>query len=111
MTSTSRRAGHGLWFILLLSATVGAISRPASASEAAPYRQALDEAWWTGPLLASGASTLPKGRALIEPYLYDSKPYGRIDADGDRHDARTARIIGARRPICSMASPTPSLPV
>jgi hypothetical protein len=86
MTSTPRGAGHGLWFILLLSATVGAVSRPALASEAAPYRQALDEAWWTGPLLASGASTLPKGRALIEPYLYDSKPYGRIDANGDRHD-------------------------
>lgn len=36
-----------------------------------PARQSLDDAWWTGPLLASGASTLPRGHVLIEPYLYD----------------------------------------
>lgn len=87
MRSKSRWAHHGLWFILLLGVTLGGLARPALAVEGAPYRQALDEAWWTGPLLASGASTLPKGRALIEPYLYDSKPYGRIDAEGDRHAA------------------------
>jgi hypothetical protein len=34
-------------------------------------RQALDDAWWTGPLLAPNASTLPRGHFLIEPYLYD----------------------------------------
>ena len=34
-------------------------------------RQQLGEAWWTGPLLANNASTLPRGHFLVEPYLYD----------------------------------------
>ncbi|MFI5231484.1 MAG: transporter [Gemmatimonadales bacterium] len=34
-------------------------------------RQALDDAWWTGPILANSAATLPHGHILIEPYLYD----------------------------------------
>jgi hypothetical protein len=34
-------------------------------------RQSLEDAWWTGPLLAPNASTLPRGHFLIEPYLYD----------------------------------------
>src|ERR1700733_11452358 len=34
-------------------------------------RQSLDDAWWTGPMLAPNATTLPRGHLLIEPYLYD----------------------------------------
>src|SRR5271165_6081178 len=34
-------------------------------------RQLLDDAWWTGPMLAPNATTLPRGHFLIEPYLYD----------------------------------------
>jgi len=34
-------------------------------------RQSLDDAWWTGPMLAPNATTLPRGHFLIEPYLYD----------------------------------------
>jgi hypothetical protein len=37
----------------------------------APARQALSEAWWTGPMLANSAATLPRGHALIETYVYD----------------------------------------
>ena len=33
--------------------------------------QALEDAWWTGPLLAANAGTLPAGHVLFEPYLYD----------------------------------------
>jgi hypothetical protein len=33
--------------------------------------QSLDDAWWTGPMLAPNASTLPRGHLLVEPYLYD----------------------------------------
>lgn len=33
--------------------------------------ESLDEAWWTGPMLANSAKTLPAGHALIESYLYD----------------------------------------
>jgi hypothetical protein len=39
--------------------------------QSAPTRQQLGEAWWTGPLLANNASTLPRGHFLVEPYLYD----------------------------------------
>jgi hypothetical protein len=45
---------------------------PASATAAPPStNQSLDDAWWTGPLLANSAGTLPPGHVLVEPYLYD----------------------------------------
>jgi hypothetical protein len=54
------------------------------------HRQLLEDAWWTGPLLAAGAGTLPQGHALIEPYLYDVIRYGRFDLDGaERTASRT----------------------
>ncbi len=34
-------------------------------------RQPIDEAWFTGPMLAPSAGTLPRGHMLVEPYLYD----------------------------------------
>lgn len=36
-----------------------------------PQRQSRDDAWWTGPIIANSASTLPEGHVLLEPYLYD----------------------------------------
>jgi Putative MetA-pathway of phenol degradation len=33
--------------------------------------QALDDAWWTGPLVAYSPHSLPQGHLLIEPYLFD----------------------------------------
>ena len=30
-----------------------------------------EDAWWTGPLFAASANTLPKGHLLVEPYLFD----------------------------------------
>lgn len=56
----------------------------AAADETPGPRQTLDEAWWTGPLLAPGAGTLPKGHMLAEPYLFDVRPYDRLDGDGTR---------------------------
>lgn len=79
----------------LIAAAAWALAVPAFASPEAPQRQGLDEAWWTGPLLASGASTLPKGHILFEPYLYDAKPYGSFDANGKRHSAPDADNIGS----------------
>jgi hypothetical protein len=47
----------------------------AGAQQASPpslaVRQSMDDAWWTGPMLAPNATTLPRGHLLIEPYLYD----------------------------------------
>jgi hypothetical protein len=34
-------------------------------------RQQLGDAWWTGPMLANSAATLPHGHFLAEPYVYD----------------------------------------
>jgi len=48
-------------------------------------RESLDEAWWTGPLLAANASTLPQGHLYLEPYLYDSLPYAQFDSSGHGH--------------------------
>lgn len=49
-----------------------AAGTPALAQSAPdPGRQSLDDAWWTGPILANSAHTLPQGHALIETYLYD----------------------------------------
>jgi hypothetical protein len=36
-----------------------------------PTPQPLDDAWWTGPMLAASANTLPRGHAYFEPYVYD----------------------------------------
>ena len=33
--------------------------------------QPVEDAWWTGPMLAPSAATLPRGHFLIEPYLFD----------------------------------------
>jgi len=88
MTSRMRTAGLGLMLTTLLAS-------PAAAADTPP-RQTMSDAWWTGPLLATGASTLPKGRALIEPYLYDAKPYGLIDDKGKRHPAPDADTFGSQ---------------
>jgi hypothetical protein len=34
-------------------------------------KEAMGDAWWTGPMLAASAGTLPPGHILIEPYFYD----------------------------------------
>jgi hypothetical protein len=34
-------------------------------------RQSRGDAWFTGPMLANSAETLPEGHYLIEPYFYD----------------------------------------
>ena len=43
-----------------------------SVATSQPVRQSQDDAWWTGPMLANSAATLPRGHFLIEPYLYDA---------------------------------------
>jgi hypothetical protein len=53
-------------------------------------RQSREDAWWTGPILAAGAATMPKGHWLVEPYVFDVISQGRYDDDGHRQP-------GARR--------------
>lgn len=59
------------------------------------FHQSLDDAWWTGPLLAPNASTLPQGHVLIEPYLYDVISEGSYDPRGTRVGAPHANSYGS----------------
>lgn len=49
----------------------------------------LADAWWTGPLLAPSAGTLPPGHWLVEPYVYDVKT-----AHADDYGSRAYVIYG-----------------
>jgi hypothetical protein len=42
-----------------------------AASVARAADQALDEAWWTGPMLTPSVASLPRSHTLIEPSLFD----------------------------------------
>lgn len=58
--------------LISMSASAEDAAGPPETPGAAPVqRQALDDAWWTGPMLAASAGTLPQGHFLVEPYLYD----------------------------------------
>lgn len=58
-------------------------------------RQSLDDAWWTGPILAASASTLPQGHVLIEPYVFDVITQKRFDSNGDRHGTPRVDSFGS----------------
>src|SRR5690349_21825471 len=76
----------------LAGCALAAIASPARAQsdtitpcvQACPIqRQSVDDAWWTGPMIAPGAGTLTPGHFLIEPYFYDvnaghSNSYGNL---------------------------------
>lgn len=61
----------------------------------AEERQSLDDAWWTGPIVAAGAGTLPKGHALIEPYVFDVHSSGYFDAHGDYRNSSDQHSYGS----------------
>lgn len=70
----------------------------ASAADATPNqadRQSLDDAWWTGPIVAAGAATLPQGHALIEPYVYDAITRGRYDRNGNYRNSDDVHSFGS----------------
>lgn len=51
--------------------------------------QSLDDAWWTGPMLAASPNTLPHGHILIEPYFFDVKT-----AHADGFGTLTYALVG-----------------
>jgi hypothetical protein len=57
--------------VLLLYAAQSVTTAALRAQETQPVRQSLSDAWWTGPIIANSATTLPRGHFLIEPYFYD----------------------------------------
>ena len=83
-----RRCSSGLRAV-----TVAALALGIAPLGAAP--QSLSDAWWTGPLLAPNAATLPVGHVYLEPYLYDALPYARLDAAGRSRPAPYANNFGS----------------
>jgi len=74
----------------MLGAGVAALSAGVAAAD-----ESRDEAWWTGPMLAASAASLPQGHALIEPYLFDEVTVGRFDTSGARHEAPHEQDLGS----------------
>src|SRR3984893_12955131 len=62
---------------------------------AASADQSRDDAWWTGPMLAPSAATLPQGPMLVEPYLFYMMTNGRFDPHGTRHASAREHDIGS----------------
>lgn len=82
--------------IVLIALATTAIPVVAQAPGApAEVRQSLDDAWFTGPMLAPNASTLPRGHFLIEPYLYDVVAQGFYARDDKRHSAPRSDGFGS----------------
>ncbi len=74
---------------------LGATSMAGATSQTAVVpQQSLDDAWWTGPLLAPSAGTLPRGHWLFEPYLFDLMTYGHFDRNGTLHGNGAAHEFG-----------------
>ncbi|WP_199536087.1 transporter [Dyella solisilvae] len=70
---TRRLAGIGVFGLLFtLLAPIPACSQ----EQPQVVMQSRDDAWWTGPMLANSAETLPPGHLLFEPYLYDIRTSG-----------------------------------
>jgi len=80
------------WILGLVIARDVAADEPAQTS--APP-QSLDDAWWTGPLLAASPATLPQGHVLIEPYLYDAVIDGQYDNTGARRETARQNDYGS----------------
>ena len=79
--------------VRLLALSIGLCAHSARADA---ERQSLEEAWWTGPLLAANAGTLAQGHFLIEPYVFDSVPQGHYDLQGRRHDVPHENDFGSQ---------------
>jgi hypothetical protein len=73
----------------------GVTGAQAALAQTSGDRQSLDDAWWTGPMLAPSAATLPQGHFLIEPYLYDVIQQGQYDRNGMKRRAPKSSGFGS----------------
>jgi hypothetical protein len=82
---TKWRAGVCLMLCLLCDGALAprAIADTDASVPPAVATQSMSDAWWTGPMLANSAETLPPGHFLFEPYLYDIRSPGN-DSFGSR---------------------------
>lgn len=68
----------------------------ATSATAVVTQQSLDDAWWTGPLLAASPGTLPRGHWLVEPYVYNVMTYGHFDHERSLRSAGAAHQVGSQ---------------
>src|SRR6185437_10469150 len=81
--------------VVLGALAIGASAMAGATSESGvATRQSLDDAWWTGPLLAPAAGTLPQGHWLVEPYVYDVMAYGHFDRDRNLQSTGASHSMG-----------------
>lgn len=81
--------------LCVIALGVSAVAGATSESGASP-QETLDQAWWTGPLLAPNAATLPQGHWLIEPYVYDLMTYGRFNRNGTLQSTGAGHDFGSQ---------------
>lgn len=81
--------------VAMLAATLGLSTAQGLPQDPGAVRQSLQDAWWTGPMLAPSAATLPRGHFLMEPYLYDVIVHGRYAQNGSRQSAPQANGFGS----------------
>jgi hypothetical protein len=82
-------------FIVCLLLALGAASAHASEESPCADRHPMNDAWFTGPMLANTAATAPRGHYLIEPYIYDATTQGVYSARGVGHSAPHANSFGS----------------
>lgn len=75
------------WASLLIVASGATLAQESQQSRA--------DAWWTGPMLAASAATLPQGHWLVEPYAFDIISDGHFDSDGHRHEGPYEHDLGS----------------
>jgi hypothetical protein len=94
MTTHIRNAARALaWVVVMTTAPMARADVP---PEAPAQRQSLDDAWWTGPLLAASPGTLPQGHFLVEPYVYDAIVHERFDSSGKRQPVARENDFGSQ---------------
>ena len=94
MLTQAHRRSHAA--ACALAALVCVARAPADTPAASDgNRQALDDAWFTGPILTASANTLPQGHALVEPYVFDVVTSGRYDDDGNHRGTDTQHSYGS----------------
>jgi hypothetical protein len=90
-----RFRGALLAIFFLFAITAGHARAEVSQKPSCSLRHPMNDAWWTGPMLANTAATAPRGHSLIEPYLYDVTTQGTFDANGARHKTPHANGYGS----------------
>jgi hypothetical protein len=71
MTACRRGTWQFVQILCLVATVIGIAVGQEPPAAPSSSRQSLQDAWFTGPLLANSANTLPRGHFIVEPYIYD----------------------------------------